>query len=81
MAPDWDRLMDEYSGSNSVLIADVDCTEQEELCSEIGVRGYPTLKYWNAGESRGDAHDYESGRDYDSLKEFIGENLVRVCSV
>ena len=27
MKPDWDKLAKEYDGSETVLIADVDCTE------------------------------------------------------
>ena len=38
MKPAWDQLDAEYAGS-SVLIGDVDCTVETELCSEKGVSG------------------------------------------
>jgi len=81
MKPDWDQLMAEYSDSKSLVVAEVDCTVEEGVCSDIGVRGYPTLKYWLAGESKSAAHDYQGGRDLTSLKDFISENLQKLCSV
>ena len=46
MKPAWDSLMREYEGHPSVLIGDVDCTQHQDLCSDMGVGGYPTIKYW-----------------------------------
>ena len=45
MKPDWDQLGAEYASSSSVVIADVDCTVEQDLCSDYDVRGYPTIKY------------------------------------
>ncbi|CAK0907348.1 unnamed protein product [Prorocentrum cordatum] len=60
MKPDWDKLMAEYEGSKTVLVADVDCTTGgKELCSSVGVRGYPTIKTG----SPDDLQDYKGGRD------------------
>ena len=60
MKPDWDKLSAEFADSKTVVIADVDCTAGgKSLCEEIGVRGYPTIKF-------GDPHnleDYKGGRD------------------
>lgn len=80
MKPAWDKLGDEYAASSSVLIADVDCTaEGEELCQKYGVQGYPTIKYFVDGDMEG--ADYQSGRDYDSLKAFVDENLEVKCDI
>ncbi|CAK0822038.1 unnamed protein product [Prorocentrum cordatum] len=66
MKPDWDKLMAEYEGSSTILVADVDCTTGgKELCDSVGVRGYPSIK---AG-SPDDLQDYTGGRDFNSLKE------------
>ena len=36
MKPDWDKLANEYKNSESVLIADVDCTAAgEPLCIAV----------------------------------------------
>jgi len=77
MKPDWDKLGDEFSGSKTVLIGDVDCTVEKDLCSKYGVRGYPTIKYFT-GNPDGDA--YEGGRDYNALKKFADESLGPSCS-
>jgi len=78
LKPDWDKLMAEFEGSSTQLVADVDCTaEGEPLCSENGVEGFPTLK-WGSPD---DLQDYNGGRSFEDLKEFAQENLKPVCSV
>ena len=52
MKPAWDSLMREYEGHPSVLIGDVDCTQHQDLCSDMGVGGYPTIKYWTDGAGK-----------------------------
>jgi len=80
MKPAWDQLGDEYAGSSSVLIGDADCTDSgEELCSKYEVKGYPTIKYFVDGDA--DGQDYQGGRDYDSLKAHVEENLEVKCDV
>jgi len=76
MKPDWDKLIEQFKDSATTLIADVDCTAGgESLCSEIGVQGYPTIKYGDPS----DLQDYEGGRDFDELKKFA-EGLGPQCS-
>ena len=77
MKPAWDQLGDEFAGSKTVIIADVDCTVEKDLCSKYGVRGYPTIKSFT-GNPDGDA--YEGGRDYNALKKFADESLGPSCS-
>jgi protein disulfide-isomerase-like protein len=81
MKPAWDQLADEYEGSSSVLIADCDCTgDCEPLCSKNGVQGYPTIKsFMVGGDEQGET--YSSGRDYDSLKKHVVDNLQAMCNV
>ena len=80
LAPAWNELGDAYAGSSSVLIGDVDCTVEEDLCSRYEVRGYPTLKYFTA-ETGAEGAPYESARDLDSLKDFVSETLEIKCQV
>lgn len=76
MKPAWDQLMEIYEDSTSFLVAEVDCTaEGKELCSEFGVRGYPTIKWGDPD----DLQDYRGGRDFASLKKFAEDNLKAVC--
>jgi len=76
MKPDWDKLIAAFKDSSSVLIADVDCTAGgKELCNEVGVRGYPTIKHGDPS----DLQDYKGGRDFAALKKFADE-LGPTCS-
>jgi protein disulfide-isomerase A6 len=78
MKPDWDKLAEKFADSSTVLIADVDCTVEKDLCSQYGVRGYPTIKYFS-GSTAPDGDKYEGGRDYASLETFASENLGPSC--
>ena len=54
MKPDWDKLGQHYADSSSVLIVDVDCTaDGQSTCQRMGVQGYPTIKYYMAGDKKG----------------------------
>lgn len=80
MKPAWDQLMEEFESSSSVLVADVDCTVETELCSDYGVSGYPTIKYFTAEtDEKGDA--YNGGRDFEALKKHVVDNLEVKCNV
>jgi len=79
MKPDWDSLAEEFASSEKVLIADVDCTTTgKSLCEKYGVKGYPTIKYFNPPDESGE--DYKGGRDLAALKKFASE-LGPGCSV
>ena len=40
MKPDWDKLIKEFDGHATTLVADVDCTTGgKALCDKVGVRG------------------------------------------
>ena len=78
MKPAWDQLGDEYAASSSVIVADVDCTVEQDLCSDYDVRGYPTIKYFTA-ETAEKGDDYQGGRDFAALKEFVSESLEVKC--
>lgn len=68
--------MKEFEDSETALVADVDCTAGgKKLCSKVGVKGYPTLKYGDPNN----LEEYEGGRDYDALSTFAKENLGPVC--
>jgi len=76
MKPDWDSLASEYEGSSKVLIADVDCTaDGKDLCEEVGVQGFPTIKYGDPNN----LEDYEGGRSFKELSKFAKDNLGPRC--
>jgi len=75
MKPAWDKLMGEFAGSKTALVADVDCTVHQDLCSKHGVQGYPTIKYGDPNN----LEDYQGGRSLDDLQTFAKENLGPSC--
>jgi len=80
MKPDWDSLAATYEDSKKVIIADVDCTAAgKPLCDKFGVRGYPTIKFFNPPDEEGE--DYKGGRDLPALKKFVESDLGPGCSV
>jgi hypothetical protein len=80
MKPDWDSLASTYEDSKKVVIADVDCTAAgKPLCDKFGVRGYPTIKFFNPPDEEGE--DYKGGRDLAALKKFVESDLGPGCSV
>jgi len=77
MKPDWDKLMKEFKGHASVLVADVDCTAGgKDLCETVGVQGFPSIKHGDPNN----LEDYEGGRDLKALQTFAKENLGPTCS-
>jgi len=79
MKPAWDKLSTEYESSSSVVIADVDCTVETDVCGSHGVSGYPTIKYFKDGAKEGES--YSGGRDFDSLKKFTEDELEVKCDI
>jgi hypothetical protein len=80
MKPDWDALGDIYEDSKTVVIGDVDCTaDGKPLCEKFGVRGYPTIKYFNPPDE--DGEDYKGGRTLEELKKFAANELGPGCAV
>eukprot|EP00971_Amphidinium_carterae_P107501 2129254-Amphidinium_carterae.1 len=80
LKPAWDKLGELHKESTSVLVGDVDCTvpEAEPLCSEYGVEGFPTLKYFTSETGKKGA-DYEGGREFEDLEKFVKDTLARKC--
>lgn len=75
MKPDWDRLAEE--SHDSVFIADVNCGDEEDLCSENGITGYPTIKVYNNGEEE----KYTGQRTFDHLMAYVDVELASKCDV
>jgi len=68
--------MKKHADSESVLVADVDCTaDGQSLCEEIGVEGYPTIKYGDPN----DLQDYEGEREFKDLNKFVKNELGPQC--
>ena len=73
MKPDWDALAKEYEGSETVLIADVDCTaDGRPLCEKYKVSGYPTLMTFTSASAT--PKSYDGGRSLSRLREHVSYN-------
>merc|ERR1712087_390950 len=64
--PKWELLSRKYPGK--VKVAEVDCTQNRDLCSRYKIQGYPTLILFKDGKP---VQEYQGGRDLKSLSNFI----------
>jgi len=74
--PDWDRLMLDFKGSPTGLVAEVDCTGSgKALCESHSIKGYPNIM-WGKADS---LQPYQGQRSYVDMKRFSDENLGESC--
>jgi len=79
MAPDWETLSEKYSENDLIDIAEVDCTENNELCQKHGVQGFPTLRAFPIQSS--DSEAYEGARALDAFAKFVDDGALNaVCT-
>ena len=70
LEPEWNAAATKMKGQ--VKFAKVDATENQALAQRFGVRGYPTIKYFDYGPGKTDAsaQDYNGGREERALSDF-----------
>ncbi|KAJ1940497.1 hypothetical protein EC988_007018, partial [Linderina pennispora] len=73
MAEDYEKLAEGYSHASDIVIAEVNADEHRDLGNQFAVQGFPTLKFFPKGEDIKTPVDYSSGRDLDSLVDFVRE--------
>lgn len=64
MNPDWIKLAE--SQHQKINVAEVDCTEQQQICARFEVQGYPTLIYLKNGKMQ----QFAGARSFGPLTEF-----------
>jgi len=69
LAPTWEELATAAKGKFNV--AKVDCTIEKDICSQAGIRGYPTVKFINDGV----VHDYNGARTIEAFSTFVEDFL------
>ena len=72
LAPVYEELATSLKhASDKIHIAKVDADEHKSLGKRFGVKGFPTIKYFD-GKSE-TAEEYNGGRDIESFQKFIAE--------
>ena len=62
LAPTWEELSGSSDLPGNVRIAHVDCTQQQDICTQQDIKGYPTLKFHKAGSEEGDRYQVRGER-------------------
>ena len=60
------------------MLAKVDCTEQQDLCQEYGVEGYPTLKVFRGPEN---PQPYSGARKADAITSYMTKQSLPAVSL
>jgi thiol-disulfide isomerase/thioredoxin len=68
LAPEYARAAQKLAGL--VKVAAVDCTQaqSQELCSQAGIKGYPTIRTFRPGSSKGE--EYRGERKAAAIEQF-----------
>lgn len=56
--------------SKNIAVAQVDCTENQDLCQEQGITGYPSLKLFRNGNIESPA-EYQGARTADAIVNYL----------
>ncbi|ESO94095.1 hypothetical protein LOTGIDRAFT_145171 [Lottia gigantea] len=72
LAPTWIDLSKKFSETEEVVIADLDCTQYEEICKDNKVRGYPTLLLFRHGIL---VEEYSRSRTLEDMYDFVHEHI------
>lgn len=72
LAPTWKQLARHMQ--DKLTIAEINCDDHSSLCKEQGIKGYPTLVYFQNGVKS----EYNGGRKLEQLKAFT-EKASAVC--
>ncbi|ODV80585.1 protein disulfide isomerase [Suhomyces tanzawaensis NRRL Y-17324] len=69
LGPEFSKAADSLNESHpNIKLAQIDCTEEEQLCLEHGIRGYPTLKLARGSEA---TEDYDGPREADGIVDYM----------
>lgn len=83
LAPEYVQAAKILKDEHNITLAQIDCTEDQELCMGQGVQGYPTLKVFKNGEIDAEsAQTYNGARTSDAIVEYmIKASLPSVITV
>jgi len=71
LGPEYAKAADSLNETHpKIKLAQVDCTTEEELCMNLGIKGYPTLKIIRDGADTV-AADYDGPRDSNGIADYM----------
>lgn len=68
LAPEWEKAATRLAGDN-VKLGAVDATVHKDLAQKYGIRGFPTIKVFEAGP-KGAPKDYSGAREADAIVDY-----------
>ncbi|KAK4611693.1 Disulfide-isomerase [Fulvia fulva] len=77
LAPEYEEAATTLK-EKSIALAKIDCTEQQDLCQEYGVEGYPTLKIFR-GEKN--ISPYSGARKADAIVSYMTKQSLPAVSL
>jgi len=77
LAPEYEKAAQALKADESIeaVLAKVDATEEKDLSSKYGVRGFPTLKYFTNGDFENPS-DYTGGRTESTIVSWISQRAL-----
>ncbi|WPT13493.1 Protein disulfide-isomerase like 2-2 [Picochlorum sp. SENEW3] len=73
LKPHWVGLAGSVRGK--IKVGAVDCTQHQQTCSEYGVQGFPTIKFFGSNKDR--PEDYNGPREEGDLVNFANDKWSR----
>ncbi|RLV92895.1 Protein disulfide-isomerase [Spathaspora sp. JA1] len=71
LAPEFTKAADALNTTHpNIKLAQIDCTTEESICRDHGIKGYPTLKVIKDGASQA-AEDYSGPRDAQGISDYM----------
>ncbi|KAL7718094.1 Protein disulfide isomerase [Entamoeba marina] len=72
LAPTYEELAQEFIANEDVIIAEVNCDDHRPLCTDHGIRGFPTVLMIKPNV---EPIKFQQARTIEALKSFVLENL------
>lgn len=75
LAPEYEKASTELV-ADGIKLAKVDCTEENDLCAEHNIEGFPTLKVFRSGS----AAEYNGNRKADGIVSYMKKQALPALS-
>jgi len=76
LAPKWTDMASELVGNPTVLVGEIDCDDENDLCEDHDIEGFPTIK-WGSPDA---LSDYNLDMETEEMVKFV-KNMKPQCSI